>query len=86
MMRVMKKLKRNLNLKMDKTVVIIIMVSIGILGTVIMWNIQHPCIKSHVGLVHHNAFTSFIYMPHGAMIPIFHPARDSMETICDLRK
>lgn len=49
---------------------------------------DHPCIKSHEGLVHHNAWTQFVItsVKPLIMVPIFHPEYDAIETICDERK
>lgn len=63
---------------------IITVICVALIWALVYFN-QHPCIKSHIGLVHHTALVQF--MPAGKVtVPIVYPAHDSNDEICDLRK
>lgn len=63
----------------------LIFIGLMLIGSSIYNAIEHPCIQSHRGIVHHNSYTSFI-MAGKVMVPIFHPAYDNEGDICDKHK
>ncbi len=50
------------------------------------WRRENSCIRQHKGMVHHDAYTSFIFSGKGVMVPIHHPSEDVEEWICDERR
>src|SRR4051812_23304639 len=58
-----------------------------VLGTVayVDYQAEHPCIKSHRAMVHHDAYTTFI-LAGKIMVPQYHDAYDAEEDVCDQRK
>lgn len=61
---------------------VIILLSIVAL---IVYFISHPCIKEHQEWVHHDAWMQFT-MAGKVPVNVYHPAKTSLDTICDLRK
>ncbi len=49
-----------------------------------IWEHNHPCIRSHKGMVYHPAYTSML--PGRPTFFIYHPDKDSCDEICDERK
>lgn len=72
----------------DSSALVMVLVVLGMIAAVgfgAYMAYEHPCIKSHEEMVHHEAWLQLL--PTGkSFIPITHPAYNAMETVCDERK
>jgi hypothetical protein len=51
----------------------------------IVWEMHHPCIRSHVGRVHHEGYWETIKAGN-VDVPVWHEPYDTDEEICDERR
>lgn len=72
-------------MSLKQVIFCVIFVMLAAISAPILYCHKHPCIRSHKGWVYYPAPT--LLVPCGkVLIPIFQPARNSYETICDERK